>query len=59
MEENVGHCRWHESFTAGLEAYLDRFLLGKEDGPSMYIMRSKFTDVDREKWIPWDTPELK
>lgn len=59
VEENVGHCRWHESFTPGLEAYLDRFLLGKEDGPSTDFMLSKFTDVDRGKWIPWSTPELK
>jgi len=59
MEANVGHCRWHESFTPDLEAYLDRFLLGKEDGQSTDFMRSKFTNVDREKWIPWNTPELK
>jgi hypothetical protein len=58
-EANVGHCRWYEDFTPDLEAYLDRFLLGKEDGQSTDFMRSRFTHVDREKWIPWSTPELK
>ena len=58
-EANVGHCRWYEDFTPDLEAYLDRFLLGKEDGRSTDFMRSRFTDVDSEKWIPWNTPELK
>jgi len=40
-------------------AYLDKFLLGKADAPSTDILRSKFSDVDRGKWIPWTTPELK
>lgn len=59
VEENVGHCSWHPSFTPDLEAYLDRFLLGKTDGPSTDILRSKFGQIDRAKWIPWSTPELK
>jgi hypothetical protein len=58
-EEHVGHCQWHPNFTPALEAYLDKFLLGKTDGQSTDILRSKFTDVDRAKWIPWTTPELK
>ncbi len=58
VEENVGHCSWHPNFTPALEAYLDKFLLGKEDGASTDILRSKF-DVDRENWIPWDTPDLR
>lgn len=59
VEENVAHCSWHPNFTPALEAYIDKFLLGKEDGPSTDFLQSRFTDVDREKWIPWDTPELK
>jgi hypothetical protein len=47
------------NFTPALEAYLDKFLLGKPDGQSTDILRSKYTDVDRAKWIPWTTPELK
>jgi hypothetical protein len=58
-EANVSHCSWHPSFTSDLEAYLDRFLLGKKDGQSTDILRSKFNNVDRTKWIPWNTPELK
>jgi len=58
VEENVGHCSWHSNFTPALEAYLDRFLLGKEDGPSTDILRSKY-NVNRATWIPWNTPDLK
>jgi hypothetical protein len=58
-EENIGHCQWHQGFTSDLEAYLDKFLLSKKDGKSTDILRSKFTNVDRAKWIPWTTPELK
>jgi len=57
-EEDTPHCRWHEGFTPALEAYLDKFLLGKQDVDTD-ILRSKFTEVDRTTWIPWTTPELK
>jgi hypothetical protein len=59
VEENTPHCRWHANFTPALEAYLDKFLLGKPDGASTDILRSKYVDVDRAKWIPWTTPALK
>ena len=57
-EENIGHCQWHPGFTLALEAYLDKFLLGKPNVDTD-ILRSKFTEVDRTRWIPWTTPELK
>ncbi len=57
-EEQINHCQWHEGFTPALEAYLDKFLLDKP-GVNTDILRSKFTEVDRAKWIPWTTPELK
>jgi hypothetical protein len=57
-EENTGHCQWHPGFTPALEAYLDKFLLGKQD-VNTDILRSKHTEVDRAKWIPWTTPDLK
>ena len=57
-EENTPHCQWHPGFTPALEACLDKFLLGKRD-VNTDILRSKFTDVDRAKWIPWTAPELK
>ena len=56
---NVAHCSWSQKYTPVLEAYLDKFLLGKNDGPSTEILQSKFTDLNTEKWIPWTTPELK
>jgi hypothetical protein len=58
-EENTDHCVWANGFTADIEAYLDKFLLGKKDGKSTDILRSKFTSIDTATWIPWETPELK
>jgi hypothetical protein len=55
-EEDTPHCRWHEGFTPDLEAYLDRFLLGRKNGRSTDILRSKFTAVDRATWVPWKAP---
>lgn len=57
-EENVNHCVWHDGFTPDLEAYLDKFLLGKDDANTL-ILRSKFTNIDTETWIPWETPTLE
>ena len=58
-EENTPHCRWHGGFTPDLEAYLDTFLLGKADGRSTDILRSKYQIADRDTWIPWIAPVLK
>lgn len=58
-EDNVNHCTWSATFTPDLEPYLDKFLLGKQDGAPTDFLRSKFTEVDRNTWIPWTTPELK
>jgi hypothetical protein len=33
--------------------------LGKKDVKPMDILRSKYTNIDRAKWIPWTTPELQ
>ena len=57
-EENTGHCSWHSGFTADLEAYVDRFLLGREDVDTD-ILRSSLTNVDRDTWIPWKTLVLQ
>lgn len=58
-EENVNHCSWHEGFTPDLEAYVDRFLLGRDD-VNTDILRSKFSDevIQPEVWIPWTAPTL-
>jgi hypothetical protein len=58
-EDNVMHCSWSEKYTSDLEAYLDRFMLGKTDGMPTEFLRSKFIDLDADKWIPWTAPKLK
>lgn len=58
-EDDVPHCSWSPKFTPDLEAYLDKFLLGKPDGLPTDFLRSKFTSLGTQKWIPWSTPELK
>ncbi|MBN1309253.1 MAG: hypothetical protein JXA18_15115, partial [Chitinispirillaceae bacterium] len=57
-EENIGHCSWHNGFTADLEAYVDKFLLGKTN-VNTDILRSRFTGVDTATWIPWAAPALQ
>ncbi|MEY4546755.1 MAG: hypothetical protein RL685_2950 [Pseudomonadota bacterium] len=56
-EENTNHCVWHEGFTPDLEAYVDKFLLGKQD-VNTDILRSRF-NIDIATWIPWRTPTLE
>ncbi len=58
-EDNVMHCSWSRKYTPLLEAFLDKFLLGKKDGGPTGILQSKFTDLEADNWIPWETPELK
>ena len=57
-EEDTPHGRWDAGFTPDVEACLDRFMLGRP-GRTTDILRSKFTDVDRAKWIPLKAPKLK
>lgn len=56
-EENVNHCVWHDGFTADLEAYVDKFLLSRQDVDTD-IIRSRF-EIDTDTWIPWETPALE
>lgn len=55
-EANVDHCTWSSSYTPDLDAYVSKFLLGKEVNTK--ILRSKFTSVDTTTWIPWSAPKL-
>jgi hypothetical protein len=57
IEENIDHCVWAPGYTKDVEAYVDKFLLGKNVNTD--ILRSKFTSVDEKKWIPWETPDLR
>ena len=56
-EANVNHCSWSSSYSPDLEAFVDKFLLGKETNTK--ILRSKFTSVDTATWIPWTAPTLQ
>lgn len=56
-EENTGHCSWHDGYTADLEAYVDKYLLGHVEVDTD-ILRSIY-DIDTDTWIPWETPELE
>jgi hypothetical protein len=55
-EENTDHCVWASGYTKDLEAFVDKFLLGKSVETN--ILRSKFTSIDEKKWITWETPAL-
>ena len=46
------HCMLPESQLPELEAFVDRFLLGK-DVPTVVTKAPMFTEVDVEKWINW------
>jgi hypothetical protein len=53
------HCRELPRAQQGeLGAFVDKFLLGA-GGPSTHVLRSDRITVDRPRWIPWSTPELK
>lgn len=56
-EDNVNHCTWSGNYNAGLTAFVDKFLLGKDDVETDYL-ESKFQNIDEVKWIPWEVPDL-
>ena len=58
-EERVGPCQRHPNFTPIWRPTSIGFLLGMNDGKPTEFLRSEVRDVDRAKWIPWETPELK
>jgi hypothetical protein len=51
------HCAFPSSQTADVQAFVDRFLLGKTSANTA-IAKSPYT-TDLKKWITWTTPELK
>ena len=48
-----GHCQLPESQYPEVEAFVDKFLLGKEDVDTNVTIASMFEDVDYERWIKW------
>jgi hypothetical protein len=51
-----GHCSFPGSQTADVQAFVDKFLLGKTANTA--IAKCSYT-TDMTKWITWTTPELK
>ena len=51
-----GHCQFPSSQKADVEAYVDKFLLGK--AANTPIAKTSY-NTDMTKWITWDTPKLK
>jgi hypothetical protein len=51
-----GHCVFPSSQTADVQAFVDKFLLGKT--ATTTIAKTTYT-TDMKKWITWSTPTLK
>ena len=47
------HCMLPESQYPEVEAFVDKFLLGKEDVDTNVTIAPMFEDVDYERWIKW------
>lgn len=48
-----GHCQLPEVQYPEVEAFVDKFLLGKEDVDTNVTTAPMFEDVDYERWIKW------
>lgn len=48
-----GHCQLPKEEWPELEAFVDRFLLDKEDVNTTVMTAPMFADVDLDKWINW------
>lgn len=48
-----GHCQLPESQYPEVEAFVDKFLLGKADVNTNITRAPMFEDVDYERWIKW------
>ena len=61
IEGRHGHCQLPQSQYPEVEAFIDRFLLGKEDAPTNNVMHVNDVLQDKEvqKWIPWATVDFK
>lgn len=47
------HCQLPKSQYPEVEAFVDKFLLGKKDVDTNVMKAEKFKDVDYNKWMPW------
>lgn len=56
---SYNHCRWNETRTGDLEAFVDRFLFGKEVGNRTEIYRPGSPSTSLSRWVNWTLPMLK
>ncbi|MBN2573906.1 MAG: dockerin-like protein [Deltaproteobacteria bacterium] len=54
---NNGHCAFPSSQAPDVQAFVDKFLLGKTANTA--VAKSPTYSSDLKKWISWDTPTLK
>ena len=48
-----GHCALPKSQYPEVEAFVDKFLLGKEANTIVTHVDETLKDVDYKKWMPW------
>ena len=48
-----GHCQLHKAQYPEVEAYIDKFLLGKEANTMVRIAPDSYADIDLKRWIAW------
>ena len=48
-----GHCQLHKDQYPEVEAYIDKFLLGKEANTVVRIAPDSYSSIDLKRWIPW------
>lgn len=53
IQEGHMHCMLPESQYPEVEAFIDKFLLGKTDVDTFVSKADMFEDVDYLKWMPW------
>ena len=49
-----GHCQLHKAQYPEVEAYIDKFLLGKEANTVVRIAPDSYANIDLKRWIPWN-----
>ena len=47
------HCMLPESQYPEVEAFVDKFLLGKQEVNTLVTKADMYKDVDYLKWMPW------
>ena len=60
IEGKHGHCQLPQSQYPEVEAFIDRFLLGKDvDTNNVLHVNDVLQDKEVQKWIPWADVDFK